>query len=69
MDDVLKGLRVKDEVFPDCVEIEGIVYSKALFRAWGEGGMAIGQLYRIEIRHPDGALVVSTIREALEEKR
>lgn len=62
LDGVLKNLAVKDEVYPDCVSIEGIVYSKELFRLWGHG-MAIGQWYKLESREPGGAITISLIRE------
>lgn len=63
IDDVLRNLDVRDEVYPDCVRIEGINYSKDLFREWGKGGMSVGQLFRIKSREPEGVILIERISE------
>lgn len=61
----MKNLDVQDEFYPDCVKINGIVYSKELFRLWGTGGMNIGQLFKVLSRN-NGALEIQTIHENIE---
>jgi hypothetical protein len=61
--EVLKGLEVEDEPMQDCVRIEGVLYAKELFRAWGVKGLEIGQKYSLEKRDPDGLITIRIIRD------
>lgn len=57
-DMALKNLEVQDEVYPDCVKIEGVVYAKDLFRLLGKDGIGVGQWSMIQKREPDGAITL-----------
>ncbi len=52
----------------DLMTIEGINYSGDLFRAWGEGGMELGTLFRITDRK-DGVISVERVEENKKEKQ
>lgn len=49
---------VKDD--GDAVEIEGIRYSKELFRAWGEKGVEIGTLFKL-LGRENGVVSIQTL--------
>jgi hypothetical protein len=56
--EILKDLDVEDEPIQGCVRIEGVLYAKELFKAWGVKGLDVGSWYRIESRDPDGAITI-----------
>ena len=62
----MQGLRVFDEIYPNCVEINGIVYAKELFRLWGDGGVPEGQLMRL-ISRKDKVITLEKIDESRKE--
>ena len=53
---------IKYDLFTDTLTIDGVRYSRTLFRAWALGGLPLGQLFRI-ISRENGVVTIEKIDE------